>query len=391
MSTAENIAAALKDAERVCKKQKLCACKTAQCIDKLAEALRAAEFDSPDDALCPDGLHERLLNPAEKLLKDLTESTKDLHSAVNKLGKAVDKTFVQDICAAIRPVDFDQPTLNKVIAEHFYQQGNFRVGDAFVREAGIGNGDALKKPYIAMHSVLKEVLGHNLQPALHWTEEHKEDLRASNGSAAVSSFEFRLHRLQFLHRLQTAGPSQALAYARAHFASFQETEMGEIQRLMGCLCFVRRPGSSPYSDLMAPAQWNDAAREFARQCCGLLGQACESPLLVAVAAGSIALPTLLKLATVMAGQNQDFQTCTQLPVELELGSEFVFHSVFACPVSREQSTAENPPMLLPCGHVLCKQSLQKIAKSPARAFKCPYCPVEATMNSCRAIFFPDAE
>ncbi len=43
-------------------------------------------------------------------------------------------------------------------------------------------------------------------------------------------------------------------------------------------------------------------------------QACESPLLVAVAAGSIALPTLLKLATVMAGQNQDFQTCTQLPV-----------------------------------------------------------------------------
>jgi hypothetical protein len=28
--------------------------------------------------------------------------------------QAVDKTFVQDICAAIRPVEFDQPTLNKV-------------------------------------------------------------------------------------------------------------------------------------------------------------------------------------------------------------------------------------------------------------------------------------
>ena len=35
---------------------------------------------------------------------------------------------------------------------------------------------------------------------------------------------------------------------------------------------------------------------------------------MAVAAGSLALPTLLKLATVMAGQNQDFLTCNQLPV-----------------------------------------------------------------------------
>ena len=43
-----------------------------------------------------------------------------------------------------------------------------------------------------------------------------------------------------------------------------------------------------------------------------------------------------------------------LKVELELGQEFVFRSVFSCPVSREQSSPNNPPMLLPCGHALCK-------------------------------------
>ena len=48
--------------------------------------------------------------------------------------------------------------------------------------------------------------------------------------------------------------------------------MGEIQRLMGALCFVRRPGASPYADLMAASLWSDVAREFSRQCCGLLGQ-----------------------------------------------------------------------------------------------------------------------
>ena len=59
-------------------------------------------------------------------------------------------------------------------------------------------------------------------------------------------------------------------------------------------------------------------------------------------------------------------------------------------VSREQSTAGNPPMLLPCGHALAKQSLLKIAKNSGRPFKCPYCPMEATPGACRHIFFPDA-
>ena len=66
--------------------------------------------------------------------------------------------------------------------------------------------------------------------------------------------------------------------------------------------------------------------------CGGRAQSCESPLLVAAAAGSVALPTLLKMAAIMAAQGQDFRTGEQLPMELELGREFVFHSVFACPV-----------------------------------------------------------
>ena len=45
----------------------------------------------------------------------------------------------------------------QVIAEHLYQQGNFTVGDTFVEEAGISNSAAIKKPYTAMHAVLKQV------------------------------------------------------------------------------------------------------------------------------------------------------------------------------------------------------------------------------------------
>ncbi|KAK9829893.1 hypothetical protein WJX72_008513 [[Myrmecia] bisecta] len=388
---AENVQAALKEAERVVKKQKTCASKTIDAVDTLIREIAAARKrilaeQNTDAGSVLQELHKKL--DRLDLTSQLAKETKDLHSAVNKLSKALDKAFVPDICKASREVQFDKGTLNQVIAQHFYQTGRFAVGDTFVREAQIPDSHALKEPFSAMHEILKEIRQHNLAPALAWAAEHCEEL-AATGAAA---FEFKLHRLQFLNTLQQHGPGAALQYARMHFDAFKDSQMAEIQRLMGCLCYIKRPTSSPYADLMAPSQWEEVAREFARQCCGLMGQAYESPLLVSVAAGTVALPTLLKLATVMAGQgNQDLKTCEQLPVELELGNEFVFHSIFACPVSRDQSSPANPPMLLPCGHVLCEQSILKIAKSPTRSFKCPYCPVEATRSACRQIIFPDLQ
>lgn len=81
----------------------------------------------------------------------------------------------------------------------------------------------------------------------------------------------------------------------------------------------------------------------------------------------------------------------ELPVEIELGPEFVFRSIFACPVSRDMSTSDNPPMLLPCGHVLCEQTCAKLAKTRTRPFKCPYCPQEAKLDTIKPLSFPDME
>jgi hypothetical protein len=49
-------------------------------------------------------------------------------------------------------------------------------------------------------------------------------------------------------------------------------------------------------------------------------------------------------------------------IEIPLNAENRYHSIFACPVSKEQATAQNPPMMLTCGHVVAKDSLAKLAK-----------------------------
>ncbi|MED6145572.1 hypothetical protein PIB30_026431 [Stylosanthes scabra] len=192
---------------------------------------------------------------------------------------------------------------------------------------------------------------------------------------------------QFVEVLQNGTRADALKYARTYLAPFAPLNKDDFQKLMGCLLYAGKLEISPYSDLMSPVHWEMITEELGRQFCILLGQSFKSPLSVAVAAGVEGLPTLLKLANVMAAKKQEWQAMKQLPVPVELGKEFQFHSIFVCPVSRDQGSEENPPMLLPCLHVLCKQSILKLSKNSTRTFKCPYCPAEATVANCRQLHF----
>lgn len=47
----------------------------------------------------------------------------------------------------------------QILAEHFYREGKFELGDTFALEAGIPADSAarLKQPYISMHDILQEV------------------------------------------------------------------------------------------------------------------------------------------------------------------------------------------------------------------------------------------
>lgn len=54
---------------------------------------------------------------------------------------------------------------------------------------------------------------------------------------------------------------------------------------------------------------------------------------------------------------EDIVVTKELPIDIEFGSEFKFHNIFICPVSKEVSNKDNPPMLLTCGHAISKNSL----------------------------------
>lgn len=143
---------------------------------------------------------------------------------------------------------------------------------------------------------------------------------------------------------------------------------------MNAFCWIDDMSKSPYSEAFSPDSpyWTQVENSFREQFCSLLELSPVSPLQVAVTAGTIALPVLLKMSSIMREKRTEWTSEGELPVEIPLPDSYHFHSIFTCPVSKEQSTEDNPPMLLFCGHCVCKNSLMRLAKADGQKIKCPY-------------------
>jgi hypothetical protein len=298
---------------------------------------------------------------------------------------------------------------------HLLREGEFAVASTFLKEVHENppqpppqpgtpymDGELDRKQYSEesqelqgkfsqMYEILHELRNKNLSLAIAWARENSYDLETRG-----SNLEFELHRLQYVWLFlgpevnglpddEYNGLMGALTYAREHFPRFQTRFLREIKQLSASIAYILNLPKSPYGRMFeTAAAWDDVAASFTREFCFLLGLSSESPLYIAVTAGAIALPTLLKLASIMKEKRTEWTTQNELPVEIPLPKSMTFHAIFVCPVSKEQTTETNPPMMMPCGHVIAKESLQRLSKG--QRFKCPYCPSESWPKDSREIY-----
>ncbi|GAB2232032.1 hypothetical protein Drorol1_Dr00011053 [Drosera rotundifolia] len=369
------------------KKQKLCYSKCHETVDLIIQEIEQILVKlHASDATASD--HHLLLLERKTKLKDMAPLSqlegpqKELNIALTKFARQLEKSFNPDISKAYRNVDWDFHAVNQIIASHLYRQGMFDIGDCFINEAGEEGVAGVKSSFVEMYYILGAMKSRDLGPALKWATTNSEKLKQTG-----SDLELKLHRQEYIEILQKQGRDPALQYARTHLTPFFDTHQAEFSKMMGCILFAERLESSPYADLLSPTHWEKLSEELTRRFCDLLGQSFESPMSVTVAAGVQGLPTLLKMMSVMTSKKNEWQTVKQLPVPVDLDREFQFHTIFVCPVSRDQATDENPPMLMTCGHVLCKHSIHKLSKNSVKSFKCPYCPTEIDASQCKQLHF----
>jgi hypothetical protein len=312
--------------------------------------------------------------------------------------------------------------INRAIIMHLLREGQFSVASTFIRESqeralrndevtvpapfprtdedgddDMGREDdtdtemhSLHSPdlqgkFSEMYSILSELKRRNLVPAIEWARVNSPRLEAQG-----SNIEFELSKLQFVWLFKGSsvnglpddannGQMGALQYARQHFARFQSRHLKEIQQLCCAMIYAPNLEDSPYKHIFQiDTAFEDVSMSFTREFCSLLGLSAESPLYMAVTAGAIALPRLIKYTTYMKEKKTEWTTENELAFETPLPEPMIYHPIFVCPVSKEQTTEQNPAMMLPCGHVICKESLHNIAKGSR--YKCPYCPTEGHLK-----------
>ncbi|XP_022097753.1 protein RMD5 homolog A-like [Acanthaster planci] len=366
---------------------------SARTLEELIDSLNNIkhELSAADHHTELNRVHQLILGSAQNRTKDIltrvSNEHKDIHSSVSKIGKVIDKNFTSELIQLNSEQTFESPDrmrlLNEVICEHFLRQGMLDIAENLTEEAGLDMLDSAKEPFIEINQILEALKRKDLGPAMAWAARHREQLQAQN-----SSLEFKLHRLRFIELIShgSAKQQEALAFAKS-FSRFAQGHAKELQVLMGSLLFIRQGlEHTPYSHLLDPIQWDDICDVFTQDACALLGLSVESPLTVSISAGCVALPALLNIRQVM--QQRQCQVVwtakDELPIEVDLGENHRYHSIFACPILRQQTSETNPPVRLSCGHAISRDSLNKLTNG--NKIKCPYCPVESSPADSKQLY-----
>ncbi|TFY66151.1 hypothetical protein EVG20_g4944 [Dentipellis fragilis] len=342
-----------------------------------------------EDGLASEEELQVLTKTVETRKKEVDERQKEVYNCLARYGKALDKRFPNSL-PTYDPL-FDSPAaeadLEHVIAMHFLRTGRFSTAETFIEEFGVNIPSDLQTQFMDLHRILLALQNQDIGPALEWAKGHRAFLQSRS-----SSLEFYLHRSQYIHLLlasDSADPQRAIEYANQHLRAFYPSHTLEFQRLMSCIIYLplARLQASPYADLASPAVHFDLEPMFATEFSASLGMSKQAPLrVVGDIGGGGALAKIEKGRKIMREQKSEWSQTGELPIEIPLPAENRYHSIFACPVSKDQSTEQNPPMMMTCGHVISKDSLQKLSKANGRV-KCPYCPVESTMSLAMPVYF----
>ncbi len=369
-----------------------------EAIEKQLEQLE----DEDDD----DEVYNQLITKANNhhisWEEKLRQNLKTTNSNLNKFNKNIlDKIYefeLNDVYIyKIEKTPTNLKLIDNAIKLHLIRNGDLNIIDQDeYKDDDVEKGEDpridlnLLSKFTEMNHILKKMLNErDLGDAIQWAIKNEAVLLTQMGS----DLEFNLHKLQFLEYYNSGEIFKAYQYGKQWFPKFINTNSENLQsvsKLISSILFDSKDESSPYykENQLSNSNFQEIGILFSKKFCSVIGFSFESSIFMILLCGYISFPTFLKFVKIKNLNNKlDWTSHNELPFEINL-PDFLkkFHPIFICPVSKEETTMENPPMALPCHHIISKQSLNKLSRNGG-SFKCPYCPTSSIPSKAKQVHF----
>lgn len=216
---------------------------------------------------------------------------------------------------------------------------------------------------------------------------------ASVEAAAQATTEARGRQRLALRYIRSVFPSLLAAAAEGGSDDpFTRGMAAALRRLAGAVATAGDGEGAPeYADLFAGQRAEDAAARLESVRLLAAGLDPRSALSRAIEAGRGIAPRLDKVARVVREAAPEaagaFASGSELPVEARVPDGLLAHSVFVCPVTRQQCGPDEPPVLLPCGHLVSEPAVRSLLARGDR-FACPLCMQPARGAQCVTLDIP---
>ncbi|EAS05796.2 Ran-binding protein in the microtubule-organising centre protein (macronuclear) [Tetrahymena thermophila SB210] len=388
----------LKDVERIKKCSLITKQEISKSIDSVLELLVEAKhqinepMEIEDQEVRRRKIKDSINNLDEKLrekkpLKSVIDSHKKYFQYLSKYGKNIEKIFKSDINNVFKDtlVSFEKECVNEAIAEHLLIEKKFELYENFLKETGLSHKIDKEKQNIlkTIQKIFDEFQTNQLNEAIKWAQTKKEELEDLD-----SPLLFYLHRLQFIQNLQK-GKMESIQYARKHFKDFfnQKKFADQAQQVM---FYILLENGKIQDHCQLDQSYKQVEELLLDNYCKIYNLTIKSALLQCLIAGTLALPKFLKYTQIssMDEELKDYHNKNEYPIEVEIGKDFKYHSIFVCPISRDVIEPDQNPVWLTCGHVISEASMKKITASANKEkFKCPTCPKEMTARETKKIYF----
>nr|KAF6431809.1 macrophage erythroblast attacher, E3 ubiquitin ligase [Rousettus aegyptiacus] len=217
--------------------------------------------------------------------------------------------------------------MDRMMAEHLLRCGYYNTAVKLARQSGIEDLVNIEM-FLTAKEVEESLERRETATCLAWCHDNKSRLRKMK-----SCLEFSLRVQEFIELVRQNKRLDAVRHARKHFSQAEGSQLDEVRQAMGMLAFPPDTHVSPYKDLLDPARWRMLIQQF-RQCYKGDGSS-KSP---------------------------DCPVCSRSLNQLAqpLPMAHCANSRLVCKISGDVMNENNPPMMLPNGHVYGYNSLLSI-------------------------------